>query len=322
VQYGEGVRARATYLQKYQLLPYARASEAMRDLFGCGISPAALKTVGQRCSYKLINTELRIKGELKRADVIGADETGVRVGGNNHWIHVTRTEKLTHYGYDTRRGKAAMEAINILPGYKGTLVRDGWYSYDQYLQCEHSLCNAHLLRELIYVGEVDERQKQWTEPMIKLLMEIKEEAERVRDDRQQQIMLQWQEKFVRGYEMLIASAIRINPPPGDKQAEEVPTRCEEALRLIKRLEQRRGQVLRFMTDLRVPFDNNGSERDLRMLKLQQKIAGCFRTPEGAEGFCRIRSYLSTARKQGHSLLSALERVFKGKPLILAPSTSE
>ena len=213
VQYGEGVRARAVYLQKYQLLPYQRTSEAMRDLFGCAISAAALRTIGRRCSDKLVNTELRIKSELRQAEVIGVDETGVRVGGKNHWIHVARTEELTHYGYDARRGKAAMDVINILPQYKGILVRDGWYSYDQMRQCKHGLCNAHLLREMIYVGEVDERQQQWTGEMIGLLLEIKQEVERVRASGQEQISPQRQQEYLYRYDQVIAMANKINGPP-------------------------------------------------------------------------------------------------------------
>lgn len=319
VQYGEGVRARAIYLQKYQLLPYQRTSEAMRDLFGCSISAGALRRVGQRCSEKLINTELRIKSGLKQAEVIGADETGVRVGGKSHWIHVARTDELTHYGYDARRGKAAMEAINILPEYKGTMVRDGWYSYDQMRQCRHGLCNAHLLREMIYVGELDERQQQWTGEMIGLLLEIKEEVERERARGEGQIRQQRQQEYLYRYDQVIAMANKINGPP-EGEASPAGEVCKEARRLIRRLEQRREEVLRFMTDLRVPFDNNGTERDLRMVKLQQKIGGSFRTPEGAEEFCRIRSYISSARKQNHSLLIALERVFRDKPLVLTSSS--
>ena len=320
VQYGEGVRARAIYLQKYQLLPYHRTSEAMRDLFACSISVGSLRKVVQSCSNKLVNTELRIKSMLRRAEVIGADETGVRVGGKSHWIHVARTDELTHYGYDARRGKAAMEAINILPEYKGTLVRDGWYSYDQMRQCRHGLCNAHLLREMIYVGEVDERQQQWSGEMIGLLLEIKEEVERVRASRQEQISPRRQQEYLYRYDQVIAMANKINGPPEGEASPEAVEVCKEARRLIRRLEQRREEVLRFMTDLRVPFDNNGSERDLRMVKLQQKIGGSFRTPEGAEEFCRIRSYISSARKQNHSLLIVLERVFRGKPLVLTTSS--
>lgn len=315
VQYGQNLRARAIYLQKYQLLPYRRASEVMRDLFGSAISHSAVYKAQQVGAGNLTKSEVRIKAELQRASVLGVDETGIRVGGKSHWVQVARTDEFTHYGYDSRRGKAAMDAIGILPQFRGTLVRDGWYSYDQYLQCQHSLCNAHVLRGLIYVGEANERQRKWSERMIKLLLEIKsgmvepEAGGEARMSAQRQ-----QKKYVDRYERLIRYAKQINAPPSKD-------RTEEARRLINRLEQKREEVLRFMSSKEVPFDNNGSERDLRMVKLQQKISGCFRSPEGADTFCRIRSYISTARKQGHSLLIALERVLSGKPLIFSHSKS-
>ena len=323
VQYGDGVRARATYLHKYQLLPFARTSAALRDLFGCSISPGTLHTTRGRCSGQLIGAEERLKAALRQAEVIGADETGLRVGGRGGWIHVARTERLTHYGYDARRGRAATDALGILPEFKGTCVRDGWYAYDEYRQCRHSLCNAHLLRELTYVEEVSPDQRQWVEPFIKLLLEIKAAAERARDASLGQLGEEMQAKFTKRYDRLVRRAERINPPPVKEKADPALPKFKVARGkrrspvrpLITRLRARREEVLRFMTDLTVPFDNNGSERDIRMVKLQQKIGGCFRTPEGAAAFCRIRSYLSTARKQGHDILTALERAFRGKPLL-------
>lgn len=144
-QYGEGVRARAAYLHQYQLLPSARTSEAMQELFGCPISPGTLHTTRGRCAAKLIGAEERIKAALRHSEVLGADETGLRVAGQSHWVHVARTEGLTHYGYDARRGRAATDALGILPEFKGTCVRDGWYAYDEYGRCRHALCGAHLL---------------------------------------------------------------------------------------------------------------------------------------------------------------------------------
>jgi transposase len=153
-QYGERVRSVATCLHKYQLLPFARTSEAMRDLFGCAISPGTVHTTRHRCAAELVGVEEQIKQGIKASEVIGADETGLRVAGQSHWIHVARTDGLTHYGYDTRRGKMAMEAIGILPQFTGVRVRDGWFAYDEYRRADHALCGVHLLRELVYVAEV------------------------------------------------------------------------------------------------------------------------------------------------------------------------
>jgi transposase len=325
VQYGEGVRARAAYLHQYQLLPFARTSEAMRELFGCPISPGTLHTTRGRCAEKLIGAEGRIKAALRRSEVLGADETGLRVAGAGGWVHVARTEGLTHYGYDARRGRAATDAIGILPEFEGTCVRDGWSAYDEYRRCRHALCGAHLLRELVYVEEVSPDQRQWTGPFVKLLLGIKAAAAKARDAGRAQLGEEARAKFVSRYDRLVRRGERLNPPPVKERPDpEVPKfkvvrvrRPSPVRPLLTRLRERREEVLRFMADLSVPFDNNGSERDLRMVKLQQKIGGCFRTEEGAEAFCRIRSYLSTACKQGYGVLAALERAFSGKPVVFS-----
>ena len=279
-QYGEGVRARATYMHKYQLLPFARTSEAMKELFGCSISPGTIHTTRAACAAKLVGTEERIKTSLKESTVMGADETGMRVEGRSQWVHVARTDRLTHYACDARRGKAAIDAIGILPAFKGTCVRDGWLAYSQYLGCQHSLCNSHLMRELVYIEEISEEQKQWTTPLIKLMLEIKAATEKARSAGEERLSEEQQERFVRRYDKLVKRGSRLNPrpekekrDPGLRNFKVVQVKHRHpAVPLVERLAEKREEVLRFMTDLRVPFDNNGSERDLRMVKLQGRGA--------------------------------------------------
>jgi transposase len=322
VRYGEGVRARATYLRKYQLLPFARTAEAMRELFGCAISPGTLHATWGHCAEKLVGTEARIKAALRAAEVIGADETGLRVAGKSHWIHVARTDYLTHYGADARRGKVAIEAIGILPTFQGVFVHGGWMAYDGYRQAQHALCNVHLLRELVYVEEVSAEQQQWTRPLAELLLDIKAEVGRAQGRGETKLSNEQRARFTARYDRLVRRAARLNPPPVTGKPDALSRRYkvvrakrrDPARPLISRLQSRREQVLRFMTHFRIPFDNNATERDIRMVKLQQKISGCFRTEEGAKAFCRIRSYLSTARKQGYGVLTSLERAFRGKPI--------
>ena len=326
VCYGSGLRARAAYLHKYQLLPVARTSEAMRDLFGCAVSAGTVYRMTQECSEALRGAESRIKDSVTAAPVIGADETGLRVAGANHWVHVARTESLTHYACSPKRGKEAMDAIGILPAYTGTVVSDALCAYRQYRQSRHGLCGAHLLRELTYIKETCAEQQQWTEPLAKLLLEIKASGERVRAAGGHELGEGQRAKFLRRYDRLVARAARLNPPTprGSPPEKGVPRlkvpkavrRKSPAPAVAKRLRECREEVLRFMTDLSVPFDNNGSERDLRMIKLQQKTSGCFRTAAGAAAFCRIRSYLSSARKQKQPLLTALELAFEGQPVAL------
>ncbi len=327
VQYGPGVLSRSVYLHLYQLLPVARTSETMRDLFACHISAATVQRAARVSSGKLVNTEQRIKAAIRASSVIGVDETGLRVAGRSSYVHVARTEELTHYAYDARRGKAAMDEIGILPQFTNTLVRDGFSSYKWYEQCRHSLCNVHLLRDLVFVGEVGPEQKVWTDPFAKLLLKIKDMVTEARaNPAEAQLNEEMKINFLRRYDRLVKRADRLNPPLPKRKAEGLAPQKSvlqqpTPRRLINRLQKRRDEVLRFMTDTSVPFDNNGSERDLRMVKLQQKISGCFRTPDGVRSFCRVRSYLSTARKQGHALLSSLERAFNGKPLIFQPAES-
>jgi transposase len=239
------------------------------------------------------------------------------------------TDLLTHYAYDTRRGKMAMDAIGILPQFKGICIRDGWFSYDEYRGATHALCNVHLLRELVYIEECCAEQQQWTQPLAKLLLRIKAAVEESKGKGATELSVEQQATFTMHYDRLVKRAARLNPEP----KQESPGSCSPrtkvvsvksrapALPLIRRLQHKREEFLRFMTDFRVAFDNNASERDIRMVKLQQKIGGCFRTAEGAEAFCRIRSYLSSARKQGHSPLTALEQAFAGKPLALLSSST-
>lgn len=309
VQYGPAVLARALYLHDYQLLPYARTSEAMRELFGCALSASTLATAVRQCAAGLVETELKIKRGLRRSSVIHADETGLRVKGRLAYVHVASTARLTHYGADAGRGKAAIDDIGILPEYRGTCVHDGWLSYTFYPKCRHALCGAHLLRELIYFEELGAETKTWASPLKELLLEMKAEVERVRAEGEKRLAAQRLAELTGNYDRLIAEGLKAPPPSG------LPEQVQKQGRnLLLRLERRKEEVLRFVTDFSVPFDNNQAERDLRMVKLQQKTSGCFRTEEGARRFCRIRSYVSTMRKQGKGVLRAFEGVCRDKPL--------
>ena len=309
VQYGSSVLARVLYLHDYQLLPYARTAEAMKELFGCALSAGTLATTVRRCASELVETELQIKRSLKRSSVIHADETGLRVEGRLHYVHVASTARLTHYGADARRGKSAIDDIGILPQYRGTCVHDGWLCYTFYPKCKHALCGAHLLRELTYFEELCEETKGWATRLKELLLEMKAEVERVSAEDGKRLPAEKLTALTGSYDRLIAEGLKA-PPPSD-----VPEQVrKQARNLLLRLERRKEEVLRFVTDFSVPFDNNQAERDLRMIKLQQKTSGCFRTEEGARRFCRIRSYLSTTRKQGRGVLHALEGACRGEPL--------
>jgi transposase len=183
------------YLQQYQLLPDQRTGEAMRDLFGCQLSSGTVANIIKECAAGLVEIELKIKEKLRRSAVIHADETGLRVAKKGRYIHVASNSRLTHYACDSRRGKAAMDEIGILPRYRGNLMHDGWWSYDYYTACRHSLCGAHLLRELSFFAELNEEQQSWAEPLKQLLLEIRSKVERVRESASESLDSEEQEAF-------------------------------------------------------------------------------------------------------------------------------
>jgi transposase len=309
VRYGPGVKARVLYLQQYQLMPYARTAEAMRDLFGCRLSAGTVANIVRECAAGLVETELKIKRGLRRSSVIHADETGLRVNKRLGYVHVASNARLTHYAAASHRGRTAIDEINLLPRYRGTCVHDGLLAYTHYDRCRHALCGVHLLRELTYFEEVAAEMKAWAGPLRELLLGMKEEVERAREGGGRRLTAERLAELTEGYDRLVAGGLKAEPPP------DVPELVRrQARNLLLRMERRKDEVLRFLLDFAVPFDNNQAERDLRMVKLQQKVSGCFRTEEGARRFCRIRSYVSTARKQGRGVLLALEGACKGAPL--------
>jgi transposase len=239
VQYGPSILARALYLHDYQLLPCARTAEAMKELFGCPISAGTLATAVRRCATGLVETELKIKKGLRRSHIIHADETGLRVKGKLAYVHVASNERLTHYAADARRGKAAIDEIDILPAYRGTCVHDGWFSYTHYPDCRHALCGARLLRELTYFEELSEVTKAWAAPLKELLLEMKGVAEC-----EGASVLAWRvEELTTRYDSLVAEGQEAQPPPDIPQLA-----CRQARSLLRRLGRRKAEVLLFLSD--------------------------------------------------------------------------
>jgi transposase len=252
---------------------------------------------------------LKIKQRLRRSPVLHADETGLRINKRLGYVHVASTPSLTHYAAASHCGQTAISEAGVLPRYRGTCVHDGWLAYSHYTRCRHALCGVHLLRELTYFEEVSAETKAWAEPLKELLLEMKGMVERVSAEGGKRLAEDELRSLTERYDRLIAEGL-LAPPPS-----EVPEQVrKQARNLLLRLERRKEEVLRFLTDFAVPFDNNQAERDLRMIKLQQKTSGCFRSEEGARRFCRIRSYVSTMRKQGRGVLHALAGACRGMSL--------
>ncbi len=256
VQYGPGVKARVLYLQQYQLLPYQRTSGAMRVLFGCRLSPGTVANMVRECASGLVETELKIKQRLRRSPVIHSDETGLRVNQRLGYVHVASTSNLTHYAAANYRGQTAMDEINVLPRYRGTVVHDGLLAYTAYHHCRHALYGVHLLRELTYFEELGAQTKAWAAPLKELLLEMKEVVARERANGVTKLSPQVLTQLSVHYDHLVAAGQGGEPPP------EVPEQMQkQAHNLLLRLERRREEVLRFLMDFAVPFDNNQAERD-------------------------------------------------------------
>jgi transposase len=308
VQYGERLKALAVYLKDYQLLPYERQRELFEDGYGHRLSVASLLKAEQDCSAGLTEPLKAIHQRLLTAPVVGFDETGLRVEGQLQWLHTARTEALTYYQIHAKRGAEAMDELGILPSYTGVAVHDGLSSYFGYQECTHALCNAHHLRELRFIQE--QYGQVWAGELrvcLRLAHRLEQGWDPPLTDPLKARIESWYDQILSAGE----AELPADPPcpPGHRgRRKQHPAR-----NLHQRLCRYKAETLRFLHDEQVPFDNNGSERDLRMIKAQQKVSGTFRRLDGAQRFAWIRSYLSTARKQGQRVLEVLRSVFTGRP---------
>jgi transposase len=316
IQYGPRLRALVVYLVEQQLVPYARVRDLVADLFGQSLSVGTLVTMVQQCAQALAPVEEALKVQAQATPVLHHDETGVRVAGKLQWVHVSSTPTLTHFGVHPKRGTEATDAIGILPHFQGVSVHDGWKPYRTYTQCRHALCNVHHLRELTFVEE--ELHQPWAGKLKTLLREMKAAVAAARASGLTRLAPSQRRDLHTRYEALLLSGLAANPPPPPPEGRQRGRRKQSPARnLLERLWLGQAEVLAFLDDLRIPFDNNQAEQDLRMFKVQQKISGCFRAIGGAEAYCRIRGYLSTLRKRRQALLHALQAVFTGRPLLPA-----
>jgi transposase len=310
-QYGPRVRAVGAYLVGYQHLPYQRACETLRDLLGVTMSPGTLTTIVTRTADRLTGFLTTIRDLIAAAPVAHFDETGLRVAAATAWVHTAATEHLALFTAHPERGHTAFHAAGVLPAFTGTAVHDGFTPYRQY-GTAHQLCNAHHLRELAALLDADPTQT-WAQDLIRLLNEINDLTRTARTNGAHAIAPRLLHTYRSRYNDVITAGQTRNPAPGGYAARTPP------VRLLHRLHTHADDVLRFAHHLGVPFDNNQAERDIRMVKLRQKISGGLRTWTGAHTFTAIRSYLATTRKHGLNALDALTQLHHGKPWL--PTTS-
>ncbi len=312
VQYGNRLRAQISYLNNYQLLPWQRTCDLIEDFYQHRPAQGLISSSNQQLEEGIDLSLTEIWRQLQQANVVNFDESGVRVVGKLHWLHVASTPELTYYGVDPKRGKEGMDNVGILPEFKGRAIHDHWKSYFSYDECQHGLCNAHHLRELDFI--VEQYEQSWAEEMAQLLLDIKTEVEQLSDD-QPALSADRLEAHSQQYDKLIDQGLEANPQPPQPAGKRGPKKQTPPKNLLDRLQKNKPETLAFMYDRRVPFDNNLAERDVRMVKIKQKVSGSFRTLPGAETFCAIRSYISTVRKHGHNVIHEIYNAFNGNPFI-------
>jgi len=312
VQYGPAFAALGVYLVQEQFLPYERACETIQDLLGPAMTVGTLQALVQRCAKLLQPIEVQIKDALQHSPVIHQDETSLKVMGTRYWMHASVSEQLTHYALHPKRGAEALDAIGILAAFTGVSVHDGWATYWQYL-CQHALCNVHHLRELTFLHE--QQQQDWAGKMIRVLTSMNTAVKEAREAGQIHLAPKTIAHYKAQYQALLQEGWQANPPdPPDGIVKRGRRKQSTARNLLQRLDTHQEAVLLFLERFDVSFDNSQAERDIRMLKVQQKVSGGFRSLPGAQAFCRIRGYLSTLRKQGAHVLTALELALAGHPV--------
>ncbi len=314
VSYGPRLHAMVSYLGVGQLLPFKRMAQALHDIYGADISEGTLAAMIARGGERVQPAVEEIQRQLRAEPVVHFDETGAHVGGRLAWVHGAATDQLTLLGIDGHRGGSGIAALGVAPELTGIAVHDHWSSYwgDALPKVSgHALCNAHHIRELTDV--CDFYGQRWAERMINLLIEMLAARNQAMDRGQAALDPELVKQFEGRYDNILKEGWKANPRrPGRAQRSRPGN-------LLRRLDEHRAEVLRFLHDFRVPFTNNEIERDLRMVKLHEKVSGGWRSDDGARAFLRVRSYLATARKQGQGMLEVLAQVFEGRPWLPASS---
>ena len=305
VQYGPAITSLVLYWNHAQLIPCERVTEMVKALTDHSMSAGTVVNMTRRWQPVVEAAIKEIETALLTSSTLHVDETSLRVNGKNQWVHVASTAKTTRYGLHRSRGKKATDDIGILPRYKGTMVHDAYSVYPMYTEASHALCHAHHLRELRAYTELYGHS--WSKEMTKTLLEMKQAVEKADGALPEEEVRYWEtvyDKLLANGRRELEERCRQGNPPGVRNAQN----------FIQRLEKRKQEALLFLRKKEVPFDNNQAERDLRMVKVKQKISGTFRREDDAEAFCAIRSVISTLQKQGKPVWESLQRLLTGESL--------
>lgn len=314
-QYGPRIRAQAVYFHNYHFIPLKRTTEILEDLYQQPVTQGVVVAAAAETAKQVEPTNKKIKSYLTQTEeAVCFDESGARVGGKLKWLHSSSTKRASFYKIHAKRGSDAMDEIGILPKRSNWCIHDYWKAYLKYSQAKHGLCNAHVLRELTFL--VEQYLQTWADEMIKLLLDIKQTVEVAKELGRETLSVEQIASFESRYDQIVAQGLLANPAPEETNQQPKKrgkAKQSQAKNLLDRLKDHRAKQLAFMYDFKVPFDNNQAERDIRMTKLQQKVSGGFRSDDGSKTFCTVRSYVSTARKNGQPILDALYRALSGNP---------
>lgn len=316
-QYGKRIKSQMAYFHEYQLLPLKRTQETFKDLYGQSVGEGTIVSACKELAAKVKPANEAIKKHLTYNELVECfDETGLRIEGALHWLHVACTRLLTYYEAHKKRGKEAMDAIGILPNFTGRAIHDGLKAYFQYPQLQHGLCNEHHLRSFDFLEE--RHPQKWVNALSDLILEIKATVDKAKEKSKTKLSPKIIANFSARYDVLLKQGFKKNKPPKvEEPAKRGRPKQSFAKNLLDHLFNHKESVLAFMHDFNVPFDNNQAERDIRMMKVKQKISGCFRSGHGSKTFCAIRGYISTARKNDQPVLDVLYTAFEGHPYIPA-----
>ena len=308
VQYGINLKAYVVYLMIYQLIPYKRTTDLLENLHNLPISEGTLNNILRDFAGRIDIPVEFIKQQIIDSEVAHFDESGLYVDGRRDWLHVAATDLFTFYFHHESRGFEATEAAGILDKFQGTACHDFWKTYYKYEQLIHSLCNAHHMRDLQGLFDTDEQP--WSLDMKSFFSAAKKIVDAAKESDKTQLDSQLIAEMEEQYQQIIDEGYKvIPPPPPRKKGQRGPIKKGRARRLLERLDEKRDEILDFIYDFSKPFDNNQAERDIRMIKVKQKISGTFRSPIMAKFFCKIRSYISTTIKHGVNVYDAIIGVF-------------
>lgn len=310
--YGPRLQSIAMYLMHQQFIPYERCREVFQDLFSLPLSAGTLWQINKRVSNKLTGIYQEIKDQISQSNLAHFDETSMRVEGKLHWLHTASTRQLTVYGLHPSRGQEGIDALGVLKNFRGWAVHDHLKSYFDYLECDHVLCNAHHLRELLWISQ--QEPVSWAKEMKALIIEMYQQVEKAKEKGKKRLSSVLIEKYEKRYNGIIRKGLSYHKTlaPLKKRARG-RRKQRPGKNLLDRLKKRQAETLMFMHNFAIPFTNNLAERDIRMNKVKEKVSGCFRTMNGAQMFCCIRSYLSTIKKQGGNIMEALQLAVQGLP---------